>query len=45
MQNLDYWQGARYRAGQRTGHYESWFLSGNHPVRDEDKKYWGSRFL
>ncbi|MGA7324677.1 MAG: hypothetical protein WBX25_09395 [Rhodomicrobium sp.] len=35
MQNLDYWQGARYRFGQRKGHYESWFLRANHPARDE----------
>lgn len=27
------WQGARYRRGQREGHYESWFLRANHPSR------------
>lgn len=32
---FDYWQGARYRAGQAKGHYESWFLRGNHPLRKE----------
>ncbi len=32
---LDYWQGARYRAAQRKGHYESWFLRGNHPTRNQ----------
>jgi hypothetical protein len=35
MQTLDYWQGARYRIGQKKGHYESWFLRGNHPARNE----------
>lgn len=29
------WQGARYRPGQRAGHYESWFLRANHPARRE----------
>ena len=29
------WQTARYRAGQRDGHYESWFLRANHPTRRE----------
>lgn len=33
--NLEYWQGARYQPGQKKGHYESWFLRGNHPVRNE----------
>jgi hypothetical protein len=28
------WQGARYH-GQPKGHYESWFLRGNHPTRNE----------
>lgn len=32
---LDHWQGARYRAGQAQGHYESWFLRGNHPSRKQ----------
>ncbi|MEQ1439543.1 hypothetical protein AAG565_09270 [Fontimonas sp. SYSU GA230001] len=27
------WHGARYRAGQEQGHYESWFLRANHPQR------------
>lgn len=31
--DLEYWQGARYRAGQTHGHYESWFLRANHPTR------------
>lgn len=35
LRNLDYWQGARYAAGQHKGHYESWFLRGNHPQRNE----------
>jgi hypothetical protein len=35
LQNLDYWQGARYANGQKKGHYESWFLRGNHPTRNE----------
>lgn len=35
LQNLDYWQGARYQPGQAKGHYESWFLRGNHPTRNE----------
>jgi hypothetical protein len=26
------WQGARYKDGQRKGHYESWFLRANHPT-------------
>jgi hypothetical protein len=26
-------EGARYRAGDSGGHYESWFLRGNHPSR------------
>jgi hypothetical protein len=34
-QGPDHWQGARYRVGQTEGHYESWFLRGNHPVRNE----------
>ena len=25
--------GARYRLGHRQGHYESWFIRGNHPTR------------
>lgn len=29
------WHGARYRAGQRQGHYESWFLRANHPTRKQ----------
>lgn len=29
------WQGARYRSGQKAGHYESWFLRANHPSRRE----------
>ena len=29
------WQGVRYRAGQREGHYESWFLRANHPQRKQ----------
>jgi hypothetical protein len=32
--NLSYWQGARYRQGHSLGHYESWFLRANHPVRN-----------
>ena len=32
-QKLPYWQGARYRPGQPRGHYESWFLRANHPMR------------
>lgn len=32
---LDHWQGARYRAGQKKGHYESWFMRANHPSRNE----------
>lgn len=35
VQDLAYWQGARYRPGQPRGHYESWFLRANHPTRDE----------
>lgn len=35
LRNLDYWQGARYQFGQKKGHYESWFLRGNHPARNE----------
>lgn len=35
LRNLDYWQGARYQHGQKKGHYESWFLRGNHPTRNE----------
>jgi hypothetical protein len=35
MQPPSPWQGARYRAGQREGHYESWFLRANHPSRRE----------
>ncbi|MFZ5757552.1 MAG: hypothetical protein ACOY3X_11650 [Pseudomonadota bacterium] len=35
LRNLEYWQGARYRPGQPKGHYESWFLRGNHPSRNE----------
>lgn len=35
MPDLALWQGARYRAGQRQGHYESWFLRANHPTRRE----------
>jgi len=31
--DLSYWQGARYRQGHPRGHYESWFLRANHPVR------------
>jgi hypothetical protein len=31
--DLPYWQGARFRPGQRRGHYESWFLRANHPTR------------
>ena len=31
--DLAYWQGARYRHDQLRGHYESWFLRANHPVR------------
>jgi hypothetical protein len=31
--DLSYWLGARYRPGQSCGHYESWFLRGNHPTR------------
>ena len=31
--DLSYWQGARYRQGQSHGHYESWFLRANHPLR------------
>lgn len=26
-------EGARYRLGEARGHYESWFLRGNHPTR------------
>lgn len=29
------WQRARYRSGQKQGHYESWFLRANHPSRRE----------
>jgi hypothetical protein len=29
------WQAPRYRTGQSTGHYESWFLRANHPTRRE----------
>lgn len=29
------WAGARYQRGQKQGHYESWFLRGNHPTRAE----------
>jgi hypothetical protein len=32
-QDLAYWQGARYLPGSSRGHYESWFLRGNHPTR------------
>ena len=35
IRDLAYWQGARFRVGQRTGHYESWFLRANHPSRNE----------
>lgn len=35
MASLSFWQGARYRSGQATGHYESWFLRANHPTRSE----------
>jgi hypothetical protein len=35
LRDLDYWQGARYQLGQNKGHYESWFLRGNHPARNE----------
>lgn len=35
MRDLAYWQGARFRDGQRQGHYESWFLRANHPSRNE----------
>lgn len=35
VQDLEYWQGARYRFGQSKGHYESWFLRANHPARNE----------
>ncbi len=31
--DLSHWQGARYRQGQSHGHYESWFLRANHPMR------------
>ncbi len=33
--DLAYWQGARYQPGQKSGHYESWFLRANHPSRSE----------
>ncbi len=29
----DQWNGARWRAGDPRGHYESWFLRANHPTR------------
>lgn len=29
------WQAARFRRGERGGHYESWFLRANHPTRRE----------
>jgi len=29
------WQRVRHRAGQRPGHYESWFLRANHPTRKQ----------
>lgn len=35
MHDISFWQGARYRHGQKAGHYESWFLRGNHPSRPE----------
>lgn len=35
MHPLSHWQGARYRHGQRAGHYESWFLRANHPTRQQ----------
>lgn len=35
MQAHSHWQGARYRADRREGHYESWFLRANHPSRRE----------
>jgi hypothetical protein len=38
MQSLDYWQGARYRSGMVSGHYESWFLRANHP--SQKKAFW-----
>jgi len=31
--DLPHWQAARYRPGQRDGHYESWFVRANHPTR------------
>lgn len=35
QRTLDHWQGARYRQGQKKGHYESWFMRANHPSRNE----------
>ncbi len=35
QRDLAGWQAARYRPGQKAGHYESWFLRGNHPSRNE----------
>lgn len=35
MHDISFWQGARYRHGQKAGHYESWFLRANHPARAE----------
>ncbi|MDI1302251.1 MAG: hypothetical protein PSX71_10130 [bacterium] len=35
MRDVSSWQGARYQPGLSTGHYESWFLRANHPVRKQ----------
>ncbi len=33
MNNREAWNGCRYEAGSRAGHYESWFQRANHPSR------------
>lgn len=33
MGDISSWQAARYQAGTKSGHYESWYLRANHPSR------------
>lgn len=33
MGDVEKWQGTRYQAGTKSGHYESWYLRANHPSR------------